>query len=535
MQYFLIGVRYMLKVMIVDDELIVRVGFQSCINWEEYGCEIISTCESAREAITFFQKQVPDIVFTDIMMPETDGIQLVEYICTHYSGTKVVVLSCINEIEYVKKAIKLGAEDYILKLSITRNTMIELISRLIEAIEKERERKGEFELGMNERPICREEDFRLLLSVSPDCPDYERLLDKMGFVHDPLASYCSGCLLIDHLKTTMDREDTDSYTKRCGLLNIIREYFGKLPQFQLAFVGEDEIMVIFTLRDKDKLKELLPDRLRLLNHALKTHLNLTLSMGLGIRYDDRTQIPVSYQQAKKAVHFRFFDGKASFHGDQPEEKVPMLIKKDVHRNIQEAVFALDYEEVRRLTGEWFEEMAEFRRFDQIEIIRRSVLKAWIFISGNTFQETEYALDYDDSCFITEFWRVETIWDLKHCFQNALETMLDQLQANKAASPEIMGLLHYLETHVEENISLEQAASHCALGKSQFCILFKKATGITFVHYFNKLKMKKAYTMLSSGKIQVQEAADRIGIRDISYFSRLFKKYYNISPSDVKRL
>ena len=66
----------MLKIMIVDDELIVRVGFQSCINWEEYGCEIISTCESARDAITFFEKQVPDVVFTDIMMPEMDGIQL---------------------------------------------------------------------------------------------------------------------------------------------------------------------------------------------------------------------------------------------------------------------------------------------------------------------------------------------------------------------------------------------------------------------------------------------------------------------------
>lgn len=525
----------MLKIMIVDDELIVRVGFQSCINWEEYGCEIISTCESARDAITFFEKQVPDVVFTDIMMPEMDGIQLVEYICTHYSRTKVVVLSCINEIEYVKKAIKLGAEDYILKLSITRNTMIELISRLKEVIEKEGEKEGELELAGNASPMHREEDFRLLLSGSPVCPDFERLLDRMGFIFDPHVSYCSGCLLIDHLRTAMDQEDMDSYTRRYGLINIIKEYFGKLPRFELAFVGEGEIMVIFTLKAGEKLKVLLPDILKFLNHTLKTHLNLTLSMGLGSPCDERTQIPFSYQQAKEAAHLRFFDGEASLHENQAEEKAPIVINKDVQRKIQEAVFALDYREVSRLTDEWFEGMAAYRHFGQIEVIRRSVLKAWIFISGNTFQEVDDASEYDDSVFMADFWRAETIWDLKHCFQDELQMILNQLQANKAASPEIMGLLHYLETHVEENISLEEAARHCSLGKSQFCILFKKTTGITFVHYFNKLKMKKAYAMLSSGKIQVQEAADRIGIKDISYFSRLFKKYYHISPSDVKRL
>lgn len=63
-------------------------------------------------------------------------------------------------------------------------------------------------------------------------------------------------------------------------------------------------------------------------------------------------------------------------------------------------------------------------------------------------------------------------------------------ANKNANPEITRFLQYLEDHVDENISLEEAAGWCALGKSQFCILFKKAAGDTFVNYFNGLKMKR---------------------------------------------
>jgi len=521
----------MLKVMIVDDEIIVRVGFQSCINWEKYGCEVISTCESAMDAIAFFEKQVPDVVFTDIMMPVMDGIQLVEYICTNYPGTKVVVLSCINEIEYVKKAIKLGAEDYILKLSVTRDTLIRLIARLKETIVAERNKESVMEI----RSFRREEDFRLLLLGNTGITDCGYILDRLGYAHEPFTSYCAGCLLIDHLKTVMDEGDSDSYTRRHGLLNIIREYFGKFPRFDLEFMDEREVMVIFTLKDGEKPKELLPDILKLLNHALKTHLDLTLSMGLGDRCYDRTLIPMSYQQAKRMACLRFFDGEASFHAGPIVEKAPFAGKRSFQRKIQEAVFKQDEREVRRLTDEWFGRMAASRYYEQIEIIRHSVMETWIFVSGYTLQETEDGPEYDDSGCTADFWSAETIWDLKQCFQTALQTILDYLQANKSAYPEIIELLHYLEAHVEENISLEQAAGRCALGKSQFCILFKKTTGKTFVNYFNRLKMKKAFALLSSGKIQVQEAADRIGIRDISYFSRLFKKYYNMSPSDVKKM
>ena len=63
----------MLTVMIVYDEMIVRIGIQSCINWEEHGCQVIFTCESGEEAIAAFERQCPVIVFTDIMMPQNDG------------------------------------------------------------------------------------------------------------------------------------------------------------------------------------------------------------------------------------------------------------------------------------------------------------------------------------------------------------------------------------------------------------------------------------------------------------------------------
>ncbi|MFR2827500.1 MAG: response regulator [Enterocloster bolteae] len=235
----------MLKVMIVDDEIIVRVGFQSCINWEAYGCQVVSTCESGGDAVEYMNRDVPDIVFTDIMMPGMDGIQLVKYISENHPDTKVVVLSCVDEIDYVKKAIKLGAEDYILKLSFTQDTLVELITRLKSMIEEERKKAGRGSLDMRVQSFNREEDLRTLLLGNQGPGDNEMLLDRLGYTYNPFETYQAGCFLVDDERMNRPGSGTDSHIRKYGLLNIVREYLENLPKSDLAFTGEHEIVVLF--------------------------------------------------------------------------------------------------------------------------------------------------------------------------------------------------------------------------------------------------------------------------------------------------
>ena len=270
----------MLKVMIVDDEIIVRVGFQSCINWEAYGCQVVSTCESGGDAVEYMNRDVPDIVFTDIMMPGMDGIQLVKYISENHPDTKVVVLSCVDEIDYVKKAIKLGAEDYILKLSFTQDTLVELITRLKSMIEEERKKAGRGSLDMRVQSFNREEDLRTLLLGNQGPGDNEMLLDRLGYTYNPFETYQAGCFLVDNERMNRPGSGTDSHIRKYGLLNIVREYLENLPKSDLAFTGEHEIVVLFRREGGESPACFFPDTLDLLNHALKTHLNLTLSMGM---------------------------------------------------------------------------------------------------------------------------------------------------------------------------------------------------------------------------------------------------------------
>ena len=365
----------MLKVMIVDDEIIVRVGFQSCINWEAYGCQVVSTCESGGDAVEYMNRDVPDIVFTDIMMPGMDGIQLVKYISENHPDTKVVVLSCVDEIDYVKKAIKLGAEDYILKLSFTQDTLVELITRLKSMIEEERKKAGRGSLDMRVQSFNREEDLKTLLLGNQGPGDNEMLLDRLGYTYNPFETYQAGCFLVDDERMNRPGSGTDSHIRKYGLLNIVREYLENLPKSDLAFTGEHEIVVLFRREGGESPACFFPDTLDLLNHALKTHLNLTLSMGMGQECLSRMDIPAGFAQARRMAALRFFDGPAAFHcGREAAAGRPFIAKRSVQRNMQEAIFRQDAGEAFRLIDSWFEEMAGLRSYDQIQAIRRGVVE-----------------------------------------------------------------------------------------------------------------------------------------------------------------
>lgn len=539
----------MWKVMIVDDEIIVRVGFKSCVNWEEHGCQVIAVCESTEDAIACIQQEVPDIVFTDIMMPGANGIELVKYLRTNYPRVRVVVLSCVEEIEYVKQAIRLGAEDYILKLSFTKEMMTEVIQKICDSLNREEEEHGFGEADENAREMTddREETFRMLLGGDPtDSAVTKDVLERLGYGSSPKEMYEIGCFLIDGPVPEKNSSGCDRRLFRSGLVNMIREYFGRLQPSDVVFVDENEIVLV--LRDDQGTADFKQpeDLLKDLNEALKIHFNLTLSLGMNREETKYTDIPESYRKAKKATRLRFFDGKASYHENSSSRKGATGEKNcendafnrwKMPKQIQEAVFAQNAELALELVQQWFDEMKRRREEEQIPAIRRLVVGSWIMLSGYGLDSQELPLpeEQEEMCSTAEFWEAETLEELQTAFQNGILMILKYLKTYRSDNREITNLIRYLREHVNENISLDQAAGMCALGKSQFCVLFKKQTGDTFLNYFNSMKMKQAHELLRQENMQVQEAAERIGIRDVSYFSRLFKKYYAMSPSEVKRI
>lgn len=128
-----------LKVMLADDELLVRLGIKSLIEWDEHGFSFIGDAPDGMKALELMERDVPDIVLTDIIMPRMDGLELIETAKQRYPDTLFIVLSSHNEFDYVRKAMRMGVEDYILKASLKPAELLQILTEASHKIAKKRE------------------------------------------------------------------------------------------------------------------------------------------------------------------------------------------------------------------------------------------------------------------------------------------------------------------------------------------------------------------------------------------------------------
>ena len=125
--------------------------------------------------------------------------------------------------------------------------------------------------------------------------------------------------------------------------------------------------------------------------------------------------------------------------------------------------------------------------------------------------------------------------LSLCFkllcQMARDTNRQELDENRK---QIQNALTYLENNYISDFPVDSLARMCSLSPASFRRLFFSCKGISPVDYRNRLRIRRAAELLRSGKYTVGEAAELVGIRDITYFGKLFKRYMGMSPGILKK-
>ena len=121
-----------MKALIVEDELLARVGMRSLIDWEALGITLLEDAQDGREALERLEKEHPDIMLLDLNIPEISGLELLEIIRKRRINVKTVVVSCYDDFKRVKTAMKLGAVDYIRKFGLSREELTAALANLTE-------------------------------------------------------------------------------------------------------------------------------------------------------------------------------------------------------------------------------------------------------------------------------------------------------------------------------------------------------------------------------------------------------------------
>lgn len=105
----------MLRIMIVDDEAIIRESLATLIDWKSLGIEIVALCKNGVEAYDAVMDDYPDIILTDIQMPAYSGLKLIQQLKTDKADIEFIILSGFDDFRYAKEAMRYGVKHYLLK------------------------------------------------------------------------------------------------------------------------------------------------------------------------------------------------------------------------------------------------------------------------------------------------------------------------------------------------------------------------------------------------------------------------------------
>ena len=129
----------MYAIMIVEDEELIRQGLTSLVDYEQFGMAVINQAENGREAWEKFQDQPADILLTDINMPQMNGLDLAHLVKEQSPSCHIIFLTGYDDFEFARKAIKLGADDYLLK-PFSKDDIEEMLAKVKGKLDQERKK-----------------------------------------------------------------------------------------------------------------------------------------------------------------------------------------------------------------------------------------------------------------------------------------------------------------------------------------------------------------------------------------------------------
>lgn len=534
----------MFKVMIIDDEPIIRKGIKNILNWKQFGCEICAEASDGEEGKILIKKYLPDILITDIRMPEVDGLTMISDIKDLVPDCKIIVLTGYRDFDYVQEAIKLGVFDFVLKPSKIED-LTAVVQRAVNELRCLKSRADEFnklkKLFEQNIPILKEKFlYDLLYEIYPS---KESILSRAELLGITITLFTLLVVEIDADENKkLSQYDRNLY--QFGIINTFMDVFS--DSFNVISIPLNDRGVAFILQGKDQIKEyyeLINNKCSYLQELLTNCFGFTVTIAVSSEGRGIMQLPEKHRECIEALEHKFYIGNNSviFHNDIngffKYEDYSLLEK--YQRLLLEGIKTGNKTIVVKRLEDIFECIISFEHINMnylknfywsiityINNIRLSVAQA----SNDRKVESINLLSLHSM--IDESQSVNELNELLRDVSLSITTKINNYN-NKSIKLILRKAIDYLHEHYNEQITLNEVAEHVYVSTSYISRMFKKELGRNFVDYLNGIRIEKAKELLMDPKYKTYEVAENVGIPDAHYFSRLFKKYEGKSPTKYR--
>jgi two-component system, response regulator YesN len=528
----------MYRILIADDEGIMLFSLQTMIQ-KNMGdeCEVY-TAKTGRAVVDMVDNIRPDIIFMDIQMPGMNGIEAMQTIRKTNKTVLFIVITAYNKFDYAKEAIEIGVFDFMTK-PVNKDNFLNVIKRAITQVDAERKNQMA-NLRIREK----------LDTVVP--------ILESGFINYLLLQGGGSESTYYNYKELLELEEESSYviliqfgesfengilTNPVGmsmraqkfypvLRHIVKDFF----QCQVGAVMANKVIVMVPgnnegVEYEERIQTI--SQARNLLHALEGQIDAKFRIGIGGRYR-MEQLNQSYQEAFRAlqegegrvVHVGDMPLRGEYEGEYPEDNeqllLQMIIKGDIEAAREQATIFFDW------MVDNYPDYMDSVRLKVLELIMRAEKDA--FWNGGINYSFLYRNDY-----LSEIQNCSSYDEIRNWWLNKITDLTKHMANRKKNQSEsiVAKAVSYMNEYYKKDISLDDVSREVNINPYYFSKRFKEETGVNFIDYLTGIRIKKAKELLEDPNLSIKEICTRAGYSDPNYFSRIFKKIENVTPSEYR--
>lgn len=504
------------KILIVDDEYLLRQGIKHLLDWKKEGFEIVGEASNGREALDLIDTLKPHIVISDMVMPVMDGLELVSIIKENYPEIQIVILSGYSDFDYVKGTFKLGVTDYILKPKLNPDEVLQLLKNIAGNIPN------------------------LVISNSENGPDIRNKLSKLaaGFDTDLKAisdffNYDSYILIGTDMKRIYD-----SHFKQISSLNNFLSkktgiFFNSFIHYELD-INKDIFAVLINFQKENYLEvlnclnsmilDIIPKcsgiyfaQSNIFNSLknLKDYYNNNFKTLLSYKFYLKENRIISYNEIHKAPYKEKFDFKY----------------------YSQKLYVLDTSSALNYLKQYISNCILHYSVNEFDL--KTLLQNAIYNIINILDELHFDVKDINASKIEYFQRIDSVkyaedlLDVLDSIENDITIVLNNKE-HPVTNETINKITKYISNHYNEQLTLKDIADKFHFNYYYLSSYFSSQIAEGFSDYLNKIRVEKALELLENEDIPVSEISYLIGYSDHSYFCKVFKKFTKVTPSKFRK-
>lgn len=477
----------MYKVLLIDDSPWIIKDLKYVIDWHQLGFEIIASCSNCKEAEAIINNFEPDLILSDIRLPRMTGLELMEMVRKRFPNIVVIFISAYDDFSYAKKAIQIGAFDYILKpyqKEKLKKVLIDAHHYLDQNKKLENMRKADLVLEIIETDI--------------DHKSAKLKLEELG------TNITKDIFSVMVIKSFSD----DIHLDLANLINTIFEIINR-PDYYSVQVGDSKGILLLN----DDFTEKREDQVLKIDKLL---IDSRINIGVSEPFFELSKFKNYYKQADDMVNTSFVMGESGLY-----------IYKDYKNNHQKFIKKIQKIETNRELFTIIDQLPDMAKEECISF--SGIVRIYNMIIKKAEKINYLSMDN-----LNHLDLLYTYNNLEELSDSLLEYFRDYTSKKTINSSTIIfRVKKYIDKNYNKNIKLSDIADKYDFNMSYLSHLFKKETGQTYTDYLIDRRINKAIKLFKDN-LYLYEISKRVGYEDYYHFCKIFKKHTGFTPSEYKK-